>query len=250
MIDAQSVRTIVQRSMQPKLYNQSGGLMLSGIDALKPGFAYIMGLNPGGDPEAPGHERSILESVHEHRNFSCYADECWQRRCTGPAGACEHVSDGRVLPQFLVKHQRNMIALAAALGAAPQEIFSANAIFGRSTSRATLEEQTGFSMAEWWDACWPVHQEFLSIVRPRVIISLGYGMNSSAFGLLWPKAGSPPYQRVGDESRRGGWSFPAHCQLADGEFETMVIGVPHPSYMEIGPQLAQSLASLAAAGVA
>ena len=215
--------------------------MLAGTETLRPGPAYIMGLNPGGDPHAPGYEKSIFDSIQERHEFSCYTDECWQRKCVEQTGLCAHLMSGKVLPEFLVKHQRNMVAVSAALGERPCDIFSANAVFGRSTSRATLLDQTGLSLEQWWEHCWPVHQEFLAIVQPRVVLTLGYGMNSSAFGLLNSKASGPPSKRIGDDNRRGGWTFPARLPLRTGELVTIVIGIPHPSYMRIGPKLSEAL---------
>lgn len=219
--------------------------MLSGTDALRPGLAYIMGLNPGGDPKAEGYERSIIDSVDERRQFSCYLNECWQPRCNGPEGACEHISSGLVKPEYLVKHQRNVAKLANALSLDLRDIFSANAIFARSTSKATLAKQTGHSMEEWWRVCWPVHQHFLGIVRPKVIITLGYGFGSSAFGLLWNVAGKPDYRRLGDNGRRGGWVFDADFPLPDSKLKTLVVGIPHPSYMAVGAELTEALHALA-----
>lgn len=231
--------------MPAEMYTKSGGVMLSGTDTLRPGLAYIMGLNPGGDPAAEGHKRSIIDSVHDRQRFSSYRNECWQPLCKAPAGLCEHLLDGEVKPEFLVKHQRNAKVIADALRLDITDIFSANAIFARSTSRATIHEQTDYTMEAWWQACWPVHRHFLAEVRPRVIISLGYGTTSSAFGLLWLEAGKPPWRRMGDESRRGGWAFDAAFELSDGDsIQPVVVGVPHPSYMAIGPELQKALTEL------
>lgn len=239
------IRGIIEQAMPAEMQSKSGGVMLSGTDTLRSGFAYIMGLNPGGDPKAEGHQRSIIDSVHDRQRFSCYRNECWQTSCNAPEGLCGHMLDGEVRPEFLVKHQRNARAIADALGQDVTEIFSANAIFARSTSRATIHSQTGCTMEEWWRACWPVHQHFLAEVRPRVIISLGYGATSSACGLLWQEAGKPPWRRFGDESRRGGWAFDATFELSDGtSIKPVVVGVPHPSYMAIGPELERELKQL------
>jgi hypothetical protein len=236
---------VLECALGSELSRRSGGVMLSGVDTLRPGSAYIMGLNPGGNPAAPGYERSIFDSIHDRRDFSCYTDECWQSKCAGPAGQCEHLNGRKVKAEFLVKHQRNAIAIATALGLDITDIFSANAIFARSTRLATLKEQTGHDLEEWWAACWKVHQQFLAIVRPKVIISLGYGTNSSAFGLLWREAKQPEYRRIGEHSRRGGWTFDAEFPLPNGsKLSTAIIGVPHPSYMMVGPELAAELSRL------
>lgn len=227
------------------MYNKSGAVLLSGVDTFRPGSAYIMGLNPGGDPKARGHERSIIDSIEDRRQFSCYLSDCWQPYCEGPEGHCDHVQDGKVKAEFLVRHQRNAIAIADALSQNITDIFSANAVFARSTGKATLHAQTGYSLGEWWAVCWQVHRHFLTQIRPQVIISLGYGTGSSAFGLLWQQLGKPPWRRIGDQGRRGGWAFDAVIPLDDGSsIHLQIVGVPHPSYMAIGPQLQQALGKL------
>jgi len=246
MSSAEQIRGFVRYSMAKEMYSRSGAVMLSGTDAFRLGCVYIMGLNPGGDPKALGHRTTIIDSVQERPGFSCYTDECWQPKCTAPIGECVHLESGRVRPDFLVKHQRNILTIAKALRLEIADIFSANAVFARSTSLATMKDQSGYSLAEWWESCWPVHQRFLAIVRPKIIITLGYGATSSAFGLLHEEAGHPEWRRMGDESRRGGWALDAALPLSDGgALDCTVVGVPHPSFMAIGPNLAESLRDLA-----
>jgi hypothetical protein len=204
-----------------------------------------MGLNPGGDPKLPGHSTAIVDSLRDRHQFSCYVDECWQPHCDEPYGSCRHMADGSVRPEFLLRHQRNMLSLFEAMSADPRKVLSTNAVFARSTSLASLHEQTGHTLDEWWHACWPVHRKFLAQVRPRVIISLGYGTDSSAFGLLWQELANPPWRRVGEKSRRDGWAFDAAIKLPDGtSISPTVIGVPHPSYMAVGPELQSAMRQL------
>lgn len=236
----------IERALGPEMARSPGSVLLSGIDTLRPGNFYIMGLNPGGDPKLPGHSTAIIDSMSNRQSFSCYLNECWQPQCDEPYGSCRHMTEGSVRPEFLRRHQRNMLSLFDALHADPRSVFATNAVFARSTSKASLEAESGHSLDRWWQACWPVHRELLAIVRPSMIISLGYGIGSSAFGLLWQTLGKPAYDRLGDNNRRGGWSFPAVIDLAGAELETLVVGIPHPSYLAIGPQLATALARLRA----
>lgn len=234
-----SVKTL----MPPHLYQKAGAILITGIDTLKPANAYVMGLNPGGHPKKL--HKTIIDTIAPPDGTSCYTHECWQPACT-EVQPCRHLDkNGTTRPEFLVRHQRNMISLASALDATPATLFSANAVFGRSTKRATLREQTSLGLAEWWEACWPVHQRFLAIVRPRILVTLGYGETSSAFGLLRDKAGSPRIAQLSDEGRRSGWMFETTLELARKEYlETVVVGVPHPSYFAVGPQLASALSNL------
>lgn len=237
------VANIVHSCMPSKLYCKPGAVLVSGANTLTAGPVYVLGLNPGGDPvRIP---RPIIESVAPPDGTSSYTHDCWQPKCS-EAQPCSHLdSEGLIKRQFLVRHQRNMIALCATLGATPQTLFSANAVFARSTAKATLREQTGLSLAEWWSACWPVHQQFLAIVRPRLIVTLGYGMASSAFGLLHSQSDFRSPAPVVDEGRRSGWTFDALLTLSGRDtLSTRVVGVPHPSYFALGPLLEARLRTL------
>lgn len=242
------IRDVIRSRMPVSLYTKPGAVLLSGAVTLKPSPVYVMGLNPGGDPDQI--TRSIIDSITPPDGTSAYTHECWQPRCMEPQPCRHMMADGRTRPDALVRHQRNMIALAAALQSEPARLFSANAIFARSSRRSTLRQQTGLDLAEWWQACWPVHQAFLSIVRPRMIVTLGYGERSSAFGLLRAKAGSPAPSKVIQENQRGGWLFSGQYRLDGGEsLPVSVIGVPHPSYFAPGEALAAWLSDFIEGGV-
>lgn len=233
---------LVHNRLDPAFRAKPGVVLLSGPGTIAPGRFYVMGLNPGGDPKVI--TASIGEALAPADGASCYTDECWNKQCGNEA--CDHVVDGRVRPEARVRHQRNMIALAEVLGhATPATLPSANAIFGRSTRVATLNDQTGSDAWTWWQRCWPVHQALLAVVRPAAIITLGYGMNTSVFGFLWRLAGQPTIERVGEENRRGGKAFTCSLDLGVSTLETRVIGVPHPSYYAPGDRLAGYLRALA-----
>jgi hypothetical protein len=142
-----------------------------------------------------------------------------------------------------------MIKLAEMLGhATPATLPSANAIFGRSESLATLKRQSGFDAGTWWRACWPVHQALLNVVRPAAIITLGYGLNTSAFGFLHQLASPAEIEKAG-VSRRDGKTFTCRLDLQTSTLETRIIGVPHPSYYAPGQVLEDRLRTLTAATV-
>ncbi len=223
--------------------DKSGAVMLSGPATIAPGRFYIMGLNPGGDPEEL--PASIDENLAPPDGGSSYTDECWHKPCKDKRD-CEHLKNGRLQPDSRVRHQLNMIRLAAILGhATPATLPSANAIFGRSESLAMLKKQSEFDGGTWWRACWPVHQALLNVVRPTAIITLGYGMNTSAFGFLHQLASGAEIEKVG-VSRRDGKTFSCRLDLCASTLETRVIGVPHPSYHALGNVLEDTLRALSA----
>lgn len=241
----EELASLVEMKLDPALQAKPGAVLLSGPATIAPGKFDIMGLNPGGSPaDIP---LSIAQNLAPADGGCAYMDECWNKQCKNTA-VCEHLENGRVRPEDQVWHQRNMIALAKMLGHdTPGSLLSANAIFGRSTSLALLEKQTGFNAGRWWQGCWPVHQALIEIVRPAVIITLGYGMTTSAFGFLRRMTNPAKVERIGDDDRRGGWAFGCALQLSKSTLETRVIGVPHPSYYAPGDLLAGELRALAGA---
>ncbi len=235
------IAELIRSNMAEEFYSKPGAVLYSPASSLRPGKIFIMGLNPGGNPV---HIPNPMIDVNAP-DQSVYTHDCWQPDCEGPKH-CSHVdANGKVQEKYLVKHQRNMIALADTLGIMPSEIFSANAIFARSTSKDELRAQTGLGMWEWWEICWSVHQHFLAIVRPKIIVTLGYGENSSAFGLLRSKAGSPAKSFLIENGPRSGPNFEARFDLGESDdLNTRVIGIPHPSWYGPGEVLSKELSGL------
>lgn len=141
-----------------------------------------------------------------------------------------------------MKHQRHMHQIADTLETPLIELVSCNAIFAKSESLADLKTRTDLSAKEWWASCWPVHQYLLSKIKPRAIITLGYGERTSAFGLLRREAGYRPVRKFGDDGAGGGRTFDAELPLGGGDSITVsVVGVPHPSWHAPGPILKHQL---------
>jgi hypothetical protein len=110
-------------------------------------------------------------------------------------------------------------------------VFATNAIFAKSDSAVSFLKETGLSLKKAFDACWPMHQFFLSQVRPRVILCLGY----DAFS-LFKGTGS----LVGCDGSHSvhGRKFPSFkwaemkFNLGDEDnISTLVVGIRHPSYV-------------------
>jgi hypothetical protein len=197
-----------------------------------------MGFNPGGGSEGTS---TILESLDgERRGWSAYTHDCWL--CNRPAD-CDHKDGtGRLLPTASIhRHQRNVRLLLTALKTAPEAIFATNAIFRRSRDTAGLP-----SRWDWWARCWPVHQAFLSIVRPRWIICLGKAYDLSAFGFLRHESHqlkSAVQPCVTPDGKRDGRQFRAALDLGPGDrLDVGVLGTPHPSYHSLSPALERFIA--------
>lgn len=235
---------------QRGLGEKSGSVLYSGIDTLRPGPFYLMGLNPGG---APTDDTSrIASSIHDRVAWSAYTGDCWVPGCRGAAPCCHLDQDGRVRSEYLARHQRHVGKLISALGPEPEEIFATNAIFARSKDEATLKAQADEMRTwDWWRACWPIHQQFLREVRPRWIITLGKGYGTSAFAFLMDEAKVKRSQvrSFDDDSETDGRWFVADLPLDDHgtTLKVRVLGMPHPSYYAISSELADALRVQAAA---
>lgn len=218
-IDDLKAQTIdlLKRNLGDQVHN-SGASLYTGWDSLRAGNLYLMGLNPGGDPTNTG--KSILQETKETKtSHNPYTDEQWQtksrRYCAG-----KH------------PHQTSVLKLIELVSGQPDTgFFSANAVFARTVGDKQLQDPWG-----WWDICWPVHQFFLSIVRPKVIVCLGNGDGVSAFRFVRSKlqpASAQGYEYLNEgvamSFRSGKWSRGV-LPLSDGStMETTILGVAHPS---------------------
>jgi hypothetical protein len=128
-------------------------------------------------------------------------------------------------PQF----NRVVRPLIEALGQNPDQTFVTNALFVRSLDAAALasEEDAIF------EACWPVHQWFLSIVRPRLILCLGYTQDPKKrmpFRRILEKMDAPHLTPIETTGKRfGAW---ASGYLPISECQSLPVAVAavyHPS---------------------
>lgn len=191
--------------------HRPGTVLFSGIDTLKPGRFYLMGYNPGGRADNPALIGASLDQPRQTGN--AWVDEYW-----GPKDTWTTM-------------QLRVHSVFAALGADLKLTFSTNALFLRSGSADKLEGPWEL----WWSHCWPVHQIFLDVVRPKVIVCLG---NPSTLELLrTPRRNSyRTFDRVWDKSQEENlsqgtsWIPSVELELGDGNKHTCaVLALPHPS---------------------
>jgi hypothetical protein len=146
--------------------NKSGGVLYNGWDTLRPSNGlYTMGFNPGGDPDRI--EPSVVKSLEELKDNHCsYEDECWGKSCLKNCRNQDHFGNS--------PHQKRVKDLAEILGYDIRKVFAANGIFIRSKQQSDLQDDSW----ELFKRCWPVHELFLSIVQPKIILCLGNGERS------------------------------------------------------------------------
>jgi len=212
-----------------KFAERSGSIFYSSFHTLKKGDFYFMGLNPGGDETQDGHQATILESIYNHHQlsqknprYSSYCDEDWGRS----------------------NHQARVCEIANALGQDIRDIFSANAIFVRSINASGIARD----FTELKDACLGLHEYFLSIVQPRVIVCLGNGEKLSPFSILRDHFKPKSVLFVRKPDFRDGKYFDAKISLSEyteaPPFACRVIGVPHPSRFKVTAELKNFLSRM------
>jgi len=186
---------------------ESGGILYSSHETLKPGNVYLLGFNPGGAGGNPV-EQSINTMLTNTANS--YLDENWENH-SGVWANGEAPLQKRV--QWVLE----------SLGLNPRDVCASNLIFLQSREAADIS----FSLAE---KCWPVHEVILSIVKPKLIIAFGnsevspYGYLHSMFG------GKEEYLPSG----HGNWSVKGFSCKINGH-PLYVAGLPHLSrYSPIG----------------
>jgi hypothetical protein len=144
----------IAKQIDPRLANTSGKVFYSGRAAFaSPRCVYVVGINPGGDPEEQAnetvgsHTRFVLSEAPE--DWSAYVDEDWQGKA--------------------MQYQRGMQHLFEVLSLNPHRVASSNLIFTRSRVSADL----GLAERDLIETCWPVHAAVLDLLKPRAIICLG-----------------------------------------------------------------------------
>lgn len=211
----------------------SGSVFYSGLKTLegKKDF-YLMGLNPGGDPDTMKDEtieKSLLDWKGEKADWSAYCDQYWGEKYPYLEEEKGNFSHQRGVKTFCSK----------CLGTDVRMIPCANAIFKRSKKVKDLPKDSELDRI-----CWQVHQLLLSKVQPKYIICLGHGQASSFDRLKGEKclsvAGSCEERAFKMPSGKKNWYIrwfkAAQIQNPSPGLERLicVIGVPHPSWFALG----------------
>ncbi len=139
------------------LLNRSGSVFYSGRRAFgSPSKLYILGVNPGGDPErqaeetASWHTNKVLRI--EPERWSAYRDESWEGSLPGTRPM-----------------QRGVIHLLRCLRIDPGEVPASNIVFLRSGREDRLEG----NLQQLARECWPFHQSVIEKLGTSVILGFG-----------------------------------------------------------------------------
>lgn len=158
------------KNIPKQFLKKSGSVFYSGRKAFsKRAELYILGLNPGGDPQEQAeetiewHSRKVLQC--EPDDWSAYRDESWKGK---PPGTCG------MQPRIL--HLFNRLNLLAG------EVPASNVIFLRSRGEKYIAGDINHLANE----CWPFHQKVLDVLKPKAILCFG----KTAGGLVQKRVGA------------------------------------------------------------
>ena len=187
--------------------SRPGGILYSAAKTLRPGSLYIMGLNPGGDPEnSKSHNIGTSLDQLPQRTSNAYIDEAWDR-------------GSHPLEKGQAPLQKRMVFLAQSLGCALEGVCATTLIFMQTRSARDLQ------FGRDAERCWPVHEMMLAMVRPKLILAFG---NSaiSPYGYLRQVHASATEVRF--PAGHGSWQCKTFTTQISGATVT-VIGLPHLS---------------------
>jgi len=190
------------------------------INSLKPGNIYFLGLNPGGTPKDE-HGFKILDSSTFHRDDECaFIDDKWiHRGCEFPEGQAPHQKRVRELLTFLLKELHEQPDI--------RKVFATNLYFFRSVDKEMLINY-GIKNCD----CWNYHEEFLNIVKPKIVVCNGNDDKISAFSSFkkhFSTTDTEPVQWYRGFSLKG-FFIDKPFWKPDGK--TLVLGIPHMSWYD------------------
>jgi hypothetical protein len=174
-----------------------------------------MGFNPGGDPSEKGASYPSLRDAIDGSGMldSAYVIQKW----------------GKAYAEGQHPHQKRVVKMIMAAGIEPASVFSMNACLIRSSKTSDLPS----AWQLWSKHFWPIHQKSLAVVRPKVILTLGNGEGTTAFGMLLNQAVPGSVLREPTSNFRNGKFVRAKFASGSDEIEPLIIGAPHPSWYDV-----------------
>ena len=185
------------------LMRASGRVFYSGRSAFEqPSDLYILGLNPGGDPEKM-EDDTIARDIGRWREssaWSAYRDERWKGRDPGTHGM-----------------QPRVLHLLRQLNRSPSAVPASNVVFVRSRRERDLTARKDRLL----ELCWPVHQAVIDRLAVTTVVCFGQTAGS------WVRDKLDAHAEVGCsvENNNRKWVSRAHRNTAG----LAVVTLTHPS---------------------
>ena len=187
-----------------ELMDRSGAVFNSGRDAYA-GDAplYLLGLNPGGDPDTHVQETVDFHTnkvLSRSSNWCEHRDESWDGRKAGKSGM-----------------QPRILHVLSGLGLDPGRVPSSNVVFARTRGQA----QIASDFNRLADLCWPLHAAVIKELKVRTVVC--FGKVAGAFVRAMAGANQPIGTFAEDNARR--WT----CDAYESRDGVCVVVATHPS---------------------
>lgn len=220
---------VIRNSLGEQNLAEYGGIFYSGWGTLQTGNFYLMGLNPGGNPQDKALQETINQTL---KKWLCKSEYWSEYRCERWKKGVTTLDPGKA------QHQRNVVYLCnEVLRQDVRSVFSANAIFVRTPTGDGLPKDE--IEKELYTKCWQVHRRLMSIIQPTVLICLGNNTkdHSSSFQIVkrWlqiEQVPEPKPLRCGKENVYIRYFDKpiTFCPNEGGRpIKFGVLGIPHPS---------------------
>ncbi|MGD0190453.1 MAG: hypothetical protein ABSD74_06915 [Rhizomicrobium sp.] len=151
------VAGLMQKLKDTGLADLPGKLLYSGVATVSPGNLYVLGWNPGGDPDAENNSTAdhLTELADKSPDWNEYTDGVWRPR-------------GRICDPGEAPMQKRVRHLLTGIGLPIRSVCASNVVFVRSRISSDLDNPADLARR-----CWPVHEFILKHVHPNVILSIG-----------------------------------------------------------------------------
>lgn len=151
-----------------------GETLYSSIKTIKKSPIYFIGANPGGADKC-----TIVEDLEKLSqkpdDYNEYIHGIW------PNGANPNPLKGKE------KLQKRVQKLFQEINVDLKEVCTSNLIFFTSRDLKELKKKMNMSFINIADICWPIHEEILENVKPKIIIALGTSTSDSTFSYFKKK---------------------------------------------------------------
>jgi uracil-DNA glycosylase family 4 len=188
-----------------ELLPRSGKVFYSGKNAFSsPAPIYVLGINPGGDPEEHREETVASHTAWittvAPSNWSAYRDESWMGERPGEYGM-----------------QPRLLYMFKTLGLDPGAVPASNLLFVRSRRQGDVAQEVQC----FANLCWPFHRYVIETLQPKVVLCLG----QTAGKFVCAKVGAHERYATFTEQNKRRWQSNAYCSSAG----LKVVVATHPS---------------------
>ena len=177
---AKEFELLVRETLKEEV-ERHGEVLYSSVETIKKGDIYLMGTNPGGGDIITIKEDLELfykfnEDPYQTRKqkttYNGYFDDKWEN------GNNNRNETGVNILQVKMKNLFERINYNL------RDVCATNLIFFTTRDVKKIKSELGMKFQEAADKCWPVHEELLKQISPKIVLSFGNGENDSPYSYL------------------------------------------------------------------